>query len=207
MSQTTFMVDLEKAVEELREINNTPPNNQFAIMDEMHTYRSDKFYDTVKANISKKKPIKVYVYPGRRNGKTNFQLEMNKGEKDMHIGSKGVMVYYNGHKYWARHAGTEFCSHPFPHEHVSVTFETTPAFLVDDNDTWDTLKIKDVIFNPPATIVFWSDGDKTVVKCQDEEFDPEKGLSMAIARKFLGNKYDYYNVFKKWLKRAPKKED
>ena len=43
-------------------------------------------------------------------------------------------------------------------------------------------KIKDVIFNDPATIVFWEDGGKTVVQCQNgEEFDPEKGLAMAIS--------------------------
>ena len=45
-------------------------------------------------------------------------------------------------------------------------------------------EIKNVIFNDPATIVFWKDGTKTVVKCQDgDEFDPEKGLAMAIAKK------------------------
>lgn len=60
--------------------------------------------------------------------------------------------------------------------------------------------IKKVIFNNPATIVFWSDGSKTVVKCQDGEFyDPEKGLAMAISKKALGNKGNYCNEFKKWL--------
>ena len=29
----------------------------------------------------------------------------------------------------------------------------------------NTAAIKDVIFAPPATIVYWSDGSKTVVKC------------------------------------------
>lgn len=43
-----------------------------------------------------------------------------------------------------------------------------------------------VIFNNPATIVFWSDGEKTVVKCFNEEFDPEKGLAMAISKRYLG---------------------
>jgi hypothetical protein len=58
-----------------------------------------------------------------------------------------------------------------------------------------------VIFNPPATIVFWSDGTKTVVQTRDDdEFDPEKGLAMAISKKALGNKHEYYHVFKKWLK-------
>ena len=58
--------------------------------------------------------------------------------------------------------------------------------------------IKKVIFNDPATIVFWSDGTKTVVKCHDEVFDPEKGLAMAISKKALGNQGNYFNVFKKW---------
>lgn len=58
--------------------------------------------------------------------------------------------------------------------------------------------IEDVIFNGPATIVFWKDGTKTVVKAQDDdEFDPEKGLAMAISKKALGNNRDYYKVFQK----------
>ena len=65
-------------------------------------------------------------------------------------------------------------------------------------------EITNVIFNDPATIVFWSDGTKTVVKAENEPFDPEKGLAMAIAKKALGNKGNYYNEFKKWL---PKKEE
>ena len=60
--------------------------------------------------------------------------------------------------------------------------------------------IKDVIFNEPATIIIWKDGTKTVVKCQEgEDYDPEKGLSMAISKKALGNKGNYCEVFKKWL--------
>lgn len=61
-------------------------------------------------------------------------------------------------------------------------------------------EIKNVIFNDPATIVFWEDGTKTVVKCQDgDEFDPEKGLAMAIVKKAYGNKGNYCNKLKKWL--------
>ena len=61
-------------------------------------------------------------------------------------------------------------------------------------------RIKKVIFNDPATIVFWSDGSKTVVKCGDNDtFDPEKGLAMAISKKFFDNTGYYYDVFKKWL--------
>lgn len=59
--------------------------------------------------------------------------------------------------------------------------------------------IKDVIHNNPATIVFWADGTKTVVKADDEEYDQEKGLAMAFSKKMFGNDGNYYNVFKKWL--------
>lgn len=54
-----------------------------------------------------------------------------------------------------------------------------------------------VIQNPPATVVFWSDGTKTVVKARNEVFSPEKGLAMAISKKALGNKGNYYETFKK----------
>lgn len=64
--------------------------------------------------------------------------------------------------------------------------------------------IKKVKFNPPATIVFWTDNTKTVVKCNDEDYDPEKGLAMCICKKVLGNKGNYYEVFKKW---RPKEDD
>lgn len=61
-------------------------------------------------------------------------------------------------------------------------------------------KIKNVLFKDPATIVFWADGTKTVVKIQDGDiYDPEKGLAMAIAKKALGNQGNYYEVFKDWL--------
>lgn len=65
-------------------------------------------------------------------------------------------------------------------------------------------KIKNVIFNKPATIVLWADGTKTVVKCENEDFDPEKGLAMAIVKKTMANNHSYYNeIFKKWM---PKEE-
>ena len=67
-------------------------------------------------------------------------------------------------------------------------------------------RIKDVIFNDPATIVFWNDGTKTVVQAVNEPFDPEKGLAMAICRKAFGNKHDYYDVFKKYVGRYEKKQ-
>ena len=61
-------------------------------------------------------------------------------------------------------------------------------------------EITRVIFNKPATIVFWADGTKTVVKSHGKEkYDKEKGLAMAISKKALGNKGSYYDTFKKFL--------
>lgn len=61
-------------------------------------------------------------------------------------------------------------------------------------------KIKNVIFNDPATIVFWSDNTKTVVKCYGEGFDPEKGIAMAYAKKAadMDGEDGYYRQIKKW---------
>ena len=71
-----------------------------------------------------------------------------------------------------------------------------------------SLTIKDVIFNPPATIVFWMDGTKTVVKDQGEVFyDPEKGMAMAVAKKAFGNQGNYYNQFKKHIDIWEKKQE
>lgn len=67
---------------------------------------------------------------------------------------------------------------------------------------FDRTQIKDVIFNNPATIVFWKDGTKTVVKCQTDKgdiYNPELGLAMCIIKKMCGNKGNYNDVFNKWL--------
>lgn len=60
--------------------------------------------------------------------------------------------------------------------------------------------ITKVIFNDPATIVFWSNGEKTVVKCcENDVYDPEKGLAMAICKYIFGNDNYFHRVFKDWL--------
>lgn len=63
--------------------------------------------------------------------------------------------------------------------------------------------VKDVIFNPPATIVFWTDGTKTVVKCtKNEPFDPEKGMLMAIIKHCFN---DGSTRTSKWMKKFTEK--
>ena len=59
-------------------------------------------------------------------------------------------------------------------------------------------EIKRVIFNNPATIIYWKDGTKTVVKCQPgDTWDEEKGFMAAYLKKLLGND----NTFNKLIKR------
>lgn len=60
-------------------------------------------------------------------------------------------------------------------------------------------EIERVIFHDPATIVYWKDGTKTVVKANNEKFDKEKGLLAAIAKKVYGNKGNFNNIIKKYV--------
>lgn len=70
----------------------------------------------------------------------------------------------------------------------------------EENKNMKTSEIKNVIFNEKATVVYWTDGTKTVVHVlEGEKNDPEKGLAMAIVKKAFGNKGNYYDIFKQWL--------
>ena len=73
--------------------------------------------------------------------------------------------------------------------------------------TMTAASIKKVIFNPPATVVYWSDGSKTVVKCNiKDNFDPEKGLAMAVAKRCASNCPDFYKEMRKWVKKSGYKQ-
>lgn len=61
-------------------------------------------------------------------------------------------------------------------------------------------EIKNAYFNNPMTVVIWEDGTKTMVRCQEgDEYSPETGLALCIAKKALGNMPNFNNVFKKWI--------
>lgn len=81
-----------------------------------------------------------------------------------------------------------------------ITYDLYKKHMNNANSTLP--EIKDVIFNNPATIVFWADGTKTVVQSRGEGYDPEKGLAMAIVKKAMGNKREYYYIFLHWLKKV-----
>ena len=58
--------------------------------------------------------------------------------------------------------------------------------------------IEKVIFNGPATIVMWSDGTKTVVKCQEgDEYSKQTGLLMCVFKKAFGAKNDLEKMLNK----------
>lgn len=53
-------------------------------------------------------------------------------------------------------------------------------------------QIKDVIFNAPATIIFWEDGTKTVAKCKEGEiYSPEVGIMVCYFKRTMN--YVSYN--------------
>lgn len=72
----------------------------------------------------------------------------------------------------------------------------------------DPLTIKNVYFNDPVTVVIWNDGTKTIVRCSENDFyDPEKGLAMAIIKKIYGNDNSFHKIFKKWIPDEDRIED
>lgn len=68
----------------------------------------------------------------------------------------------------------------------------------------EKVNIKKVIFNPPATIVLWEDGKKTVVKCNPEDkYDKLVGLLLCIAKYAFGNTGKYNRELDKWCPEEP----
>ena len=60
-------------------------------------------------------------------------------------------------------------------------------------------KIVDVKFSGNRTIVFFGDGTKVVVKCQEgDTFDKEKGLAVACMKKLFDNTNVFNEVMRKW---------
>lgn len=102
--------------------------------------------------------------------------------------------YMENHLYHKVKANVEMIKRTRQHKVHVYPIESTP--LVPN-------VIKNVIFQEPATIVYWADGSKTVVICQEGDiYDEEKGLAMAISKKALGNNWAAGGRFKKAFKNA-----
>ena len=132
----------------------------------------------------------------------NLVLEKKKDEPD---DEKTVLVgdLKNGYSYVTTKEAEELRVKKEVSERMYRNLESmisNSIYGLTSPQLYRAVEITKVIFNNPATIVFWSDGKKTVVKCAgDEAFDEEKGLAMAISKRVLGNQGNYYNEFKKWL--------
>lgn len=95
------------------------------------------------------------------------------------------------------------------HERMAINYSRYVKEYAKKNDIvrfgMCSVSIRKVIFNDPATVVLWSDGTKTVVKCGPEDsFDMEKGLAMAIVKKMAGNDNRFHKVFKQYTKKKKK---
>ena len=76
-----------------------------------------------------------------------------------------------------------------------------PYIELNSNGIWDllngkpttkskpnALSVRRILYHNPATIVFWQDGTKTVVKCMDgEPFEKYAGFCAALAKKVFGS--------------------
>lgn len=59
--------------------------------------------------------------------------------------------------------------------------------------------IKKVIFSNPATIVFFEDGTKEVVKCSENDtYSPAAGIAFCVMKKCFG--HDFHHEIRKWMK-------
>ena len=78
----------------------------------------------------------------------------------------------------------------YMHMHGEETPKANESKTNEEETTMSELKIKKpVIFNAPATVVYWSDKSKQVLKCREQdEWDEEKALALAIAYKLYGKK-------------------
>ena len=70
-------------------------------------------------------------------------------------------------------------------EPISICFDNNPVEIVSESIA--EVFITKVIYNNPATIVFWSDDTKTVCKCRKPDtYNPETGLIICCLKKLVG---------------------
>lgn len=126
------------------------------------------------------------------------------------FGEPTTVLLTSGHK--MTFGSEELVRDPFLNYHIKKKYPRKAKDALDAHCYADAaykrmetvLMIKNVIFNPPATVVYWSDGTKTVVKCSaNDMFDPEKGLAMCIAKRCANNSGSYYKTIQKWIGNEP----
>ncbi len=83
------------------------------------------------------------------------------------------------------------CEH-YEYQHIINTIDVYDHILSRKKPS-----LTKVISSDPATIAFWDDGTKTVVKCQEgDTYDEEKGILYAVLHKCISDNKDYHNFLK-----------
>lgn len=171
-------------------------------LSEFHPNIIDKLYDQHRGRIGLVRAVK-YV-PGHANGVAEVIFS-----GVPYISEVPVIHQHIYHDYIVRDmAATPALTDLLQHNQNSLKGEST--MKITSKKPAPSNPIKQVIFNGPATIVYWNDGCKTVMKCQDvDTLDPEKGLAMAIAKHYLCDicglaRYD--GIFKKYLPKETKEK-
>lgn len=72
-------------------------------------------------------------------------------------------------------------------------------FSLKENDAYIN-NIDRIICNPPATIIIWKNGNKSIVKCMDTDiYNPEQGIAMCLLKQMLSA--DAYRELKKIMEK------
>ena len=126
----------------------------------------------------------------------NFELGQVNKYDTLLIRKKGVP----GMNYFARYvldANEKSCyamdkNYDIVHEAVKYVIDDAKRAFIKEPPL--ELQVKKVIYHNPATIVYWKDGTKTVVKKQKgDRWNAEKGLALCFMKKALGNSSRIFN--------------
>jgi hypothetical protein len=97
--------------------------------------------------------------------------------------------------------GTKISLDIFKYKMDEIEKRLAAKMLIDNYG----IRIRQVIFSGPATIVFWNDGDKTVVKCMEgDPLNYEMGIAMCTLKKLFGE--EGYRSYKKHVKELLQEE-
>ena len=101
-------------------------------------------------------------------------------------GDKGKEYTFTFNAVEKKEPTVPFCDHDC--ENCDLYDDEDIDIDIDDIPVWGIPDVEYIIFNPPATIVFWTDGTKTVVKCMEgQEFEKYAGFAMACMKKMFGS--------------------
>ena len=202
MTTDVFMLDTQKAIKDICNefLRRKPPIYQMSI-------RENGYAEIYVSDGANPRNSMIFL----KNDNNMFVTENNRYEL-FRFFKKRVFdeIYYqerkyNKMKYFDRDDLERVYVDPRPP--VLMTRNEYEVMLNSIGLKRDDFGIKNVIFNNPATIVYWKDGTKTVVKRQKgERWDKEKGLAMAIIKKAIGNKGNYNDIFRKWCSEDSQKK-